>query len=311
MRLLVVGAGGQVGGKLVEIALRAGHSVFATYRMRPPELGGIESQPLDKTLKEEVSRVLRLAKPEVVVDTGALHNVDYCESHPVEALSVNRDGTRNLAEATDDIGAKFVFVSTDYVFDGSAGRPYTEEDAPHPLSVYARSKLEGEQVAVAANPATVVARPSVIFSWVPPDATTGSSSGKPINFACWLVRQLLAGQEVRVVDDQVASPTLADDLAGALLALATGPSHGVFHTAGATPLNRYEFSVRLARRSGLPVDLVHPVSTAELRQAAPRPRNSSLRSVRLTPTSGYAMLDIESALDVFRSQMSGGPGPVA
>jgi dTDP-4-dehydrorhamnose reductase len=147
----------------------------------------------------------------------------------------------------------------------------------------------------------------VIYSWTPMEAAVASSSGKPLNFGSWFVRQLLAGKEVRIVVDQVASPTLADDLASALLALSKSHAQGVFHTAGATPLSRFDFCLQMARRLGLSTDLVHPVQSSELNQAAARPKDSSLRSDRLRLSVGYAMKDLEASLEIFARQMAADP----
>lgn len=310
MKLLVVGAAGQVGARVAQLAQRAGDSVVGTYRSRPPELPGVEGLPLDKSDPRAVDAVVRRVQPDVVVDTGALHNVDYCESHADEAMAVNRDGTGYLAQACTSTGARFVFVSTDYVFDGSGHPPYSEADEPRPQSVYGWSKLEAEHRVLAGDRDAVVARPSVIYSWVPRTAASTSSSGKPLNFGSWFVRQLEDRKEVRIVTDQVGSPTLADDLAGALLALARSRVRGVFHTAGSTRISRYDFCLQLARRLGLPTDLVHPVRTAELKQVAHRPSDSSLRSHKLRERAGYSMMDLPAALEVFAQQMGREPpGP--
>jgi dTDP-4-dehydrorhamnose reductase len=307
MRILVVGAGGQVGGKLAARARDAGHSVYGTYRLRPPALEGVELGVLDKTKVEEVETTVRRVAPDAIVDTGALHNVDYCESHPEEAMAVNRDGTRRLARAARERRARFVFVSTDFVFDGSGHPPYRETDLPHPQSVYARSKLEGEVAAHEADLTSAAARPSVIYSWTPLGSGTASSSGKPLNFASWLVRQVLDGKRVRIVDDQVASPTLADDLAGALLVLAGHRATGVFHAAGATALSRYDFADRLLRRVGLGVALLDRISSDQLQQVAVRPKNSALVSDRLAREVGYRTLEIGPALDRFAAQLAADP----
>lgn len=307
MRLLVVGAGGQVGGRLARQARELGHSVAGTYRLRPPALEGVELCPLDKTSAAEVEATVRRLAPDAVVDTGALHNVDYCETHPDEAMAVNRDGARTLAAAAHARKARFVYVSTDFVFDGSGTPPYRESDEPRPQSVYARSKLEGERAVHDADPGSASARPSVIYSWTPLGGPAESTSGKPLNFASWLVRQVLDGRRVRIVDDQVASPTLADDLAGALLALAGRPASGVFHAAGGTPLSRYDFADRLLQRVGLGTALLDRISSDQLKQVAARPRNSSLRSDRLAREVGYRMLEIGPALDRFAAQFEADP----
>jgi len=303
LKLLVVGAGGQVGEKITRLAIAQGHEVYGTYKSRVPVVDGIsKSYALDKTSKDQVSKVVEDANPDVLIDTGALHNVDYCESHPEEAMAVNRDGTAYLSAACNEIGGKFIFVSTDFVFDGQ-NAPYTEEDKPNPLSVYARSKLEGERAALSANKNTAVCRPAVIYSWVPLSNTgSSSSSGKPLNFGAWLVSQLFANKEVKIVRDQITSPTLADDLAGAILAIAKSSATGVFHTAGATPLSRYDFSVKVANSLGLNSSLIQPIDSSQLKQLAKRPLNSSLISNRIRDKVRYNMLSVDEALRIFAEQ---------
>ena len=306
MKLLVVGAGGQVGERLAREAVDRGHTVVGTYRSRPPRVKMEAAVVLDKTDASSVAEVFSKFRPDAVVDTGALHNVDYCETHVDEAMAVNARGSQNLATKSGELGAQFVFISTDFVFDG-VGAPYTEESVPNPLSVYARSKLEGERLALEANPGkTIIVRPAVIYSWVSNSGATQSSSGKPLNFAAWLVSQLLAGKETKVVQDQVTSPTLASDLAGAILALLAGEKSGLFHAAGSSALSRYEFSVKVAAKLNLNKALIHPIESSELKQLAKRPSNSSLVSDKIKRELGYQMLDIDMALDVFARESRAG-----
>jgi dTDP-4-dehydrorhamnose reductase len=304
MKLLIIGAGGQLGSKLAEKAKREGNLVYGTFRARAPLTNLDGAFPVDKTNEIQVEEVVNQVKPNAIVDTGALHNVDYCETHPDEAMAVNAEGTRNLARAARDLGAKFVFVSTDFVFDGRKRAPYAEADPPNPLSVYARSKLEGEGFALTESGGNgSVVRPAVIYSYVPVEQTgKTSSSGKPLNFAAWLVSQLSAGKEVKIVTDQVTSPTLADDLAGAILALLESEKAGLYHAAGATPLSRYDFSVKLAEKLNLDAGLIRKISSDQLKQVARRPLNSSLDSGKLAHDAGYEMMNVEHALDVFAGQ---------
>lgn len=303
MKLLVVGIAGQVGDTLALQALDAGHEVVGTFRQREPTVPGVESEVLDKTDEGAVRALIRKERPQVVVDTSALHNVDYCESHPEEAFRVNRDGTRFLAEAAREAKARFVFISTDFVFDGTGAPPYTEEAPVRPQSEYARSKLEGEQAALAPHPEqNLVVRPSVIYSWWGPRHQSASSSGKGVNFGTWLVEEVRQGREVRIIDDLVTSPTLAQDLAGAILALIGKHAHGLYHAAGATAVDRHGFSVALVRRLGLDASKVHAVHASEFAQKAPRPTNSSLDSSKLARDTGYRMLELPAALDRFAQQ---------
>jgi dTDP-4-dehydrorhamnose reductase len=306
MKVLVVGSAGQVGRSLVQQLADRGDTAIATFNSRRPAVSG-PVETLDKTAAEGVRAVLERHRPDVVIDTAALHNVDYCESHPDEAFKVNRDGTRHLAESSHAIGARFVFVSTDFVFDGAKSGPYVESDRAIPASVYAESKLAGEAATLAASSENVVARPSVIYSWLDTRTRQESSSGKGMNFGTWLAEEVAHGRPVRIIEDQVASPTLAEDLAGAILALVDRNQAGVFHAAGASALNRYEFSVQLVRRIGLDASLVRPVRTAELNQKAKRPANSSLDSDRLARSTGYRMMDLDAQLDRFGAAVRADP----
>lgn len=301
MKIFIIGIGGQLGSKLASYALADGSEVYGGHKSRSWDEGLQHSVPFDKTEKGSVTKILSHVKPDVVIDTGALHNVDYCETHPDESMAVNATGTLNVAEACAKEGSRLVFVSTDFVFDGTDA-PYTEKANPAPLSVYARSKLQGEKYTLT-NRANIAVRPSVIYSWVQASRMSQvSASGKPLNFAAWLVSQLKAKNPVRIVDDQIASPTLADDLAQAILAIVKSGKIGLFHTAGATPLSRYEFSIRVAKKLGLDESLVHPISSLGLKQTAKRPNNSSLISDRITREVGYTMMPIDKALDLFAKE---------
>lgn len=308
MKLLVVGASGQVGRSIVERAGRRGDEVVAAYNSRRPALGHVPVALLDKTNADRCRVVLEEFRPEAVVDTGALHNVDFCESHPDEARRVNTEGTRNLASATAKIGARFVFVSTDFVFDGMKSGPYTEADAPRPVSVYAESKLGGELATGSSMTGALIVRPSVIYSWLDSRTRAESSSGKGLNFGTWLVEEVAHGRPVRIIVDQTASPTLAEDLAGAIIALLDHGCEGIYHTAGKSATSRYKFSTELISRLGLDTNLVQPVHTSDLNQMARRPVNSSLSCDRLTEATGYRMLDLPAALDRFARSYDGDPG---
>lgn len=303
MKILVIGSGGQVGSKLSEKAAENRDEVYGAYVSRPPTVAVTESFALDKTKQSEVEKAISRIRPDAVIDTGALHNVDYCETHKDEAMLVNETGTRYLAEACRNIGSHFVFVSTDFVFDG-VNAPYDENAAPNPLSVYAESKLRGEKAALDANPGkTTIVRPAVIYSWVSNKGdTNASSSGKPLNFAAWLVSQLNAKKELKIVNDQITTPTLADDLASAILALVEKQKKGLYHTAGTTALSRYDFTLRIAEKFKLDPSLVHPIASSELKQAARRPNNSSLISEKIAKEAGYHMMGLDRALEEFYNQ---------
>ena len=299
MRILVLGSTGQVGGEVARQAEVRGDEPIWGFHSRSPPGGAAASVRIDKREPEAARDEILQLRPDIVVDCAALHNVDYCETHEEEARLVNAAGTRAVASAARDVGARLLFVSTDFVFGNTGSTPHRESDPPDPLSAYARSKLAGESAALEVEPSSLIVRPSVIYSWTPPSRRGDSSSGKGMNFGTWLVEEVRNGRSVRIVSDQTASPTLASDLAGAILALLGEGRRGIFHAAGRSAVTRFDFSLRLVTRLGLDPNLVRPVRTQELGQKALRPRDSSLSSDRLFQETGYRMLDLEEQLDRF------------
>ena len=263
-----------MGSKVADLAPRHGFEEYNTHNVRTSPLPN--SVKLDITDREETLSLVKKISPQTIVNTAALHNVDYCENHHEEATKVNVKGVRNLVDAAHENESRLIHLSTDYVFDGNSGH-YSELDTPHPLQFYAETKLEAERIA-SELPSYAVARPSVIYGWNSLEATgVPSSSGKTINFAMFVVDKLKKNEAIKAVRDQYSSPTFADNLAEALLRLARHPHNGVFHTAGRSCMSRYEFAVKLADVFGYPTRLVEPVYTSEFKQLAKRPKNSCLR----------------------------------
>ena len=252
--VLVTGAGGQVG-----TALRA--------RLEPARF--LDRSDLDVTDQEAVRTAARGA--DVIVHLAAMTNVDECEARPDEAFAVNADGTRHVAEAAAAEGARMVYVSTDYVFDGEKAREYEEADSPRPINVYGKSKLEGERH-VATGQANLTVRTSWVF-------------GQGKNFVRTILGAAGRADPLRVVEDQRGRPTWAEDLAAALTYLVDVPMAGTLHVAGGGPpctwadlaevaLETAGSSARVER-----IDSETYASTAG-RIVAPRPRNSALSLAR-------------------------------
>ncbi len=273
MRVLVTGSNGLLGSKLLA-AMRARPDLVALAASRDPSpaesLADVPYYPLDVTDGAAVAGVLRDARPDVVIHAAAMTDVDGCELKPDEAWAVNVVGTQHVVEACNRLGASIVHLSSEYVFDGRAG-PYAETDRPNPLSVYGRSKLASEQAVASCRGRWAVARTTVVF---------GYSPAARRNFVLWLLERLAHGDPVRIVADQVGSPTLADSLAEMVLALATRGGHGVYHTVGASRLSRYDFSCQVAEVFGYDPRLIQPISTPELNQPAPRPLRAGLTTER-------------------------------
>lgn len=263
MRVLVTGAGGQLGHDLL--------TAFAD-----DEVVGLDHAALDVSDEPSVVAAVRDHAPALVVHAAAFTKVDACESEPDTAWSVNALGSWWVARACALAGAAMVYISTDYVFDGRAGRPYTEFDQPNPQSMYGRSKEAGEQLVRRTLPEHYIVR----TSWV-----HGAHGG---NFAKTMLRLGRERGAVAVVDDQTGSPTFTFDLAPAIRRLATSGRHGTYHLTNSGHCTWYQFARAVFDEAGLDVDLT-PTDTATFGAPAPRPQFGVLDN-RLGRLTGLASL---------------------
>lgn len=291
-----MGASGQVGRHVAGALGARGWDVTGTYATRA--LPGLEK--LDVLDDAAVSACLDEVRPEVCVLSSAMTNVERCETEPERAEAANGRAPGVVAAACKRAGARLLLLSTEYVFDGSAG-PYREEDPPSPMSVYGRTKLEGERRVLAEDPANLAVRTTVVFSHDP-----GGT-----NFVMQLLARLGRGERMRVPRDQASSPTYAPDLAvaiaelcepGAASRLAGLPAPQVVNVAGPEVLDRYTFAVRAARALGLDAGLLDAVDTAALGQKAPRPLRAGLRVDRLRRL-GLVMRPLDEALAALRARI--------
>jgi dTDP-4-dehydrorhamnose reductase len=274
VRVLITGAGGQLG-----VALQR-------------ELSGHEALPfdhqgLDVADRQAVRRALLDARPEWLINCAAFNDVDGAESNVEAAFRANADGPESLAGAAAELGVRMVHISTDYVFDGKKGSPYTEDDAPNPLSAYARSKLEGERRVLESGARACVLRTAWLYS------------ARPGNFVTTIFRAALKGGPLRVVADQVGSPTSCADLARAIAGLLRRPQTGLFHVVNAGACSRYEFAKAIVRGR---VE-VQPISTAEAARPAPRPAFSALISTRWEGVGFTPLRPWQEALDEVLDQI--------
>lgn len=270
--VLVVGGSGQVGTALLAEALRKGIAATGTFHAhaRP----GLVLW--DGTLESFDALVAR-AEPGLVVYAAGVAHVDRCETETAECERWNAEVPGALARRCR--GRRFVYFSTDYVFDGADG-PYGEDDPVRPISAYARSKVAGERAVLDADPTALVVRTTVVYGPEP--------QGK--NFVAQLRARLGRGERMRVPQDQVSTPTYNIDLAARTLQLALIGASGVWHIAGPDALDRFAFARQAATAFGLDAKLLEPVSTAALGQAAPRPLNGGLRTGKLVGALGTDLM---------------------
>lgn len=251
MKIMVTGAGGQLGQELVRLP------------REDVEWIGLDRSRLDVADEEQCRAAVAAIRPDAIIHTAAYTAVDKAESEPDEAHRVNALGTRYVAEAAEAVGAKLVCVSTDYVFDGQGTEPYKEEDAANPRTVYGRTKLEGERLALEACSRTFIARTSWVYG------------AYGANFVRTMLQLASQHSVLRVVDDQRGSPTYTYDLACFLTELAGTERYGVYHASNGGECTWYEFAKAIFEISGIDVRLI-PCTTEEFPRPAPRPAYSVL-----------------------------------
>lgn len=268
-RVAIFGCAGQLGVEL-----------FREFDQRGWLVAGWERAQVDITSQPDVEQAIASFDPQVVLNAAAYNQVDVAESEPQAAYLVNALAVRNLALACRQCGASLVHFSTDYVFDGTAGRPYTEDDPTHPLGAYAVSKLAGELYARAYLENSLVVRTSGVFG-------LGALRTPRGNFIELMLRLASEGKPIRVVEDHVGSPTYAPLLAARTADLVERGASGVFHCAGGSPISWHAFAQMIFREAGLSPDL-RATTEREYRTPARRPRysalsNSKMESLRLDP----------------------------
>lgn len=293
-RILITGATGLLGSDLCRL-LGQGNDLIGWARRPKRDLalqgrGILES--VDITDPEAVTEGIERLRPQIVVHSAAMADVDACEVDPAVAHRVNVDGMENVARACAQVDAILVAISTDYVFDGQLDRPYREEDPAHPLSVYAKSKWEGEKVALQAAPRSCVVRVSGLFG-----------SGRA-NFVTGAVEAFRQGKPVRVVTDQVNSPSYTLDLAGGFKRLIDFLENGDFsdrilHLANGGGATRMEVARVIAETLEAPDSLIERTIWAAMNRPARRPPNSRLDCSRFIRIAGQPLRSWEDALRDF------------
>lgn len=268
--ILIVGASGQLGSALLK-TLRSFSRVVGTYCTG--KSNGLLH--LDLQRPDQVHQVLRLVSPHIIINAAAMTHVDACEEHPDRAEQINVHGHRHLTEAARAVGAQIVFLSTYYVFDGKKGY-YHEEDEPHPLNVYAWTKLRGEQITAAVQNFLLL-RTSKIYS-------LGYDNR---NFLVRLVNQFQQNQTIPVANDQYTNPISTEDAAAAIAALLARQATGTYHLGGPDYCTNYDFAALVAEAYGYDKRLLKPLATEQLGAAALRPKKCALLTQKLIKETAF------------------------
>ena len=282
-RIVIFGSKGQLGVELTREFTERGGDVVR-----------FDRSSVDISDASQVEHALGEADPAVVLNAAAYNQVDVAETEPQAAYVANALAVRNLAMACRQIDARLVHFSTDYVFDGSASRPYTEEDPPHPLGAYAVSKLAGELYAQAYLDRPLVIRTSGVFG--PGGLRTARS-----NFIELMLRLAASKQPIRVVEDHVASPTYAPALAARTADLVERGLNGVFHVGGGTAISWFEYARLIFRVTGLHPEL-RATNEREYRTAARRPKYSALSNAKMERSGLAPMPPLEEAVRSYMAE---------
>ena len=290
MKILITGSNGQLGTELQKLLRRVSSTLGSLPAcLDNAEVVAIDVNDLDITDAEATTGCIKSIKPDAVINCAAYTNVDACETDRDTAFRVNALGVRNLASASEKIGAKILHVSTDYVFSGNADKPYCEYDMPSPMSVYGATKLMGETYLRSFSTRWYIVRTAWLYG----------ERGK--NFVKTIIKAAKERPSLKVVDDQRGNPTNAEDLAWHILNIITTEEYGIYHCTGQGECTWYEFAKEIVRLAGINTT-VNPCTSDEYPSPTKRPTYSSLEHLMLRTTIGDSMRHWQSALEDYISK---------
>ena len=263
MKVAVIGANGQLGCDVCIAFSSSGHQVVP-----------LNHDTVDIADYESINGPLKKAKADVIVNTAAMHNVDSCEGSPLKAFEVNALGARNLALIANELDSTLFYLSTDYVFDGSKMKPYVETDYPIPLNVYGNSKLAGELFIRTITKKYFIVRVSGLYGANPCRAKGGN------NFVKLMLKLCKERDEIRVVDDEVLTPTFTGDVARQIVAMTDMETYGLYHATAQGACSWYRFAAKIFELSGTQIKL-SVAGPNEFPMKVPRPKYSVLENAAL------------------------------
>ena len=296
-KVLITGSNGLLGQKLLDLYLKENNvELIATARgaNRYPIKKGYTYASLDVTDVRNVNDVISLHAPDTIIHTAAMTNVDVCEEDKVGAESLNVDAVLNLVEAANEIGAHFILLSTDFIFNGEAG-PYTEDAGPDPLSYYGETKLAAENIVKHQSDKWSIARTVLVYGIVHDMSRS--------NIVLWAKGALEKGQPINVVTDQVRSPTLAEDLAIGCKLIEEKEAEGIFNISGKDQMSIVEIVERVADYFQLDKSIITQVNSKTLNQAAKRPPITGFDLTKSREILGYNPRSFEEGIALLMEQI--------
>lgn len=297
-KILVTGSNGLLGQKLVHLILdHSNHILLATSKgeNRLKSRSDFDYRSLDITDKNRVDSIVSEFKPDVLINSAAMTNVDACESFQEDCIALNVGGVKNLVAACENHNTHLIHISTDFVFDGKAG-PYSENDQPNPLSFYGQSKYDSELIVSNSSLSKwSIARTIIIYGIV--------ENMSKSNIVLWAKSALESGSELKIVDDQFRSPTYADDLAKGCLLIAEKEKNGIYHLSGKESMSILELVYRVADFYGLDKSTISPVKSESLNQAAKRPPVTGFVLDKANKELGYFPLSFNEGLKLLSKEI--------
>lgn len=284
MRVAVLGGNGQLG-----------HDVMAAFNLNGDVVIALTHDDVEVTSQSSVARALVEARPDLVVNSAAFANVDGCEAEPARAFAVNSIGALNVAQVSDSLRAKLIYISTDYVFDGKEHIPYTEEHTPAPVNVYGNSKLSGEHFVQSINPRHFVVRVSGLYGVRP------CRSKRGLNFVELMLKLSREREELRVVDDEFVTPTPTVEIAKQLVILSGTSDYGLYHATAEGSCSWYEFARAIFDLTDTKVRLER-ARPGEFPAKVPRPKYSVLENQALKQKSLNIFSPWQAGLENYLAQ---------
>lgn len=289
MKFLVTGSAGLIGTQVTKDLTIQNYDVYSCYNKLKPQYG--IPIPLDLLDQKNILNTINKIKPDIIIHLAAMTDVDQCEEQPDLAMKINADATEILARQAAKQKSFFVYVSTDYIFDGKKGME-KEHDMPNPLGFYGKSKLAGEIALNNLASSYAIARTSTPF---------GFHKTKK-SFPIWVKENLESENEISVIVDQFTSPTFVPNLSKMLIEIATRQLVGIIHTAGASRISRYGLAEMVAEKLDLDKKLLCPASMNEMKWNAQRPKDSSLDVSLATEILNEKPQTIQQSLDMLFCQ---------
>jgi len=282
MKILLTGANGLLGKTLLRKLQQNNHEIVATAK-DASRLANLKSRntafhSLDITDGDAVYKLITFTKPDVIIHAAAMTQVDQCELNKIDCWNTNVTATRFIVDAARETKSRLIFISTDFIFDGISG-PYKEDDLPNPVNYYGSSKLAAEKAIMESGLSWAIVRTILVIGKTEDDQRQ--------NIISWVKEELEKGEKIKVVDDQVRTPTFVDDLADGIMLILEKNATGIFHIAGKDTLTPYQVATKTAAYLELDTSLIEKVDAGSFTQAALRPPKTGFVIEKAKKDLGY------------------------